>query len=90
MEIRHSISTLEDIMKSLRISALMLAIAAFSIVSIPALAQQEVAPDHFDPPQAVSTHVHGRRMQSKPAAQTHANVKVAAKHSHGDHHHQHA
>ena len=35
-------------MKSLRISALMLALGAFAISSIPAHAQQEVDPDHYD------------------------------------------
>jgi len=77
-------------MKSLRVSALMLAIATFSVGSVPAHAQQEVDPDHFDAPHAVSTHVHSRKAQSKPPAQTHANLKVATKHSHNDHHRQHA
>jgi|SRR6516225_670159 hypothetical protein len=50
-------------MKSLRISALMLALGAFSICSVPAHAQQEVDPDHFDQPNTLWTHARGSKTQ---------------------------
>jgi hypothetical protein len=37
-------------MKSLRTSVLLLTLGAFSICAIPAHAQQEVDPDHYDQP----------------------------------------
>ena len=55
-------------MKSLRISALMLALSAFSIGSIPSHAQQEIDPDHFDQPIAASTHVRSGKLQSHHSA----------------------
>jgi len=48
-------------MNSLRIWALMLVLGAFSIFSMPAHAQQEVDPDHFDQPIAASSHVRGTK-----------------------------
>jgi len=50
-------------MKSLRLSALVLALGAFSIFSRPAHAQQEVDPDHFDQPLAASSHIRDTKME---------------------------
>ena len=58
-------------MKSLRISALKLALGAFSICSVPAHAQQEVDPDHFDQPSTLWTHARGSKTQG------HRDVTVA-------------
>ena len=66
-------------MKSLRISALMLALSAFSIGSIPAHAQQEIDPDHFDQPAtakaAVKAPVHSatahKQVRGKTSAANH-------------------
>lgn len=72
-------------MKSLRMSALMLALVSFSICSIPAHAQQKVDPDHFDQPRAASIHARGSGKQSPhnaAAAQDRANTKLAIAHSH--------
>ena len=57
-------------MKGLRISALMLAVAVFSICSIPAHAQQEVNPDHFDLPTVASTHARSVKTQNHLSANT--------------------
>ena len=46
-------------MKSSRISALMIALGAFSICLIPAHAQQEIAPAHFDQPSTSKTQARG-------------------------------
>jgi hypothetical protein len=43
-------------MKSLRIAALMFAVSAFALCSIPGYAQQEVDPDHYDQPVAAASH----------------------------------
>ena len=51
-------------MKSLRLSALMLALGVFSTFSMPAHAQQEVDPDHFDQPVAASSHVRNAKTDS--------------------------
>lgn len=72
-------------MKSLRICSLMLALGTFSICSIPAHAQQDVDPDHFDQPSTFSSHVRGSNPQSHhtaTAAQRRANQKRASAHSH--------
>lgn len=72
-------------MKSLRMSALMLALGAFSICSFPAHAQQEVDPGHFDQPGAVSTHVQGSKTASHhsgTAAQRPADKKLVSANSH--------
>jgi hypothetical protein len=76
-------------MKSLRVSALMLALGAFSISSIPAHAQQEVNPDHFDQSSATSTQVRGSNTQNhQSAAPAHrlTNKKLASAESHQAHH----
>jgi hypothetical protein len=75
-------------MKTLRISALILAL---SVCSIAAFAQQEIDPDHFDSASVAAAHVKGSRMASshKAASQNSANGKLAARHSHKAHH-QHA
>jgi len=57
--------------------------------SIATFAQQEIDPDHFDSPSAVTAHVKKPANARKPASQHSANVKVAAKHSHQARH-QHA
>jgi hypothetical protein len=78
-------------MKSLRISALILALGAFSICSIPAHAQQEVDPDHFDQPSVVSTHIQGSKTQSHHSAavaQLRSNKKLASAHAHKTQHSQ--
>ena len=73
-------------MKSLRVSALMLALAAFSICSLPVQAQQEVDPDHYDQPAAAQGS--GAQSHHKTiASQHHSNVKLASKHSSKAHHH---
>ena len=71
-------------MKSLRISALTLALAAFAVCSLPTFAQQEVDPDHFEQPAAVSQKASSHQ---KAAAQHHSNAKLASKRSHKTHHH---
>lgn len=55
-------------MKSLRILALMLAFGAFSMCSLPAHAQQEVDPDHFDQAIAASRPVRAPKLQSHHTA----------------------
>lgn len=80
-------------MKSLRVSALMLVLGAFSICSIPAHAQQELDPDHFDRPGASSTHVRGSKTQSHrvaTAAQPGGSKKLFSAPSHRAHHRQNA
>jgi len=74
-------------MKLLRMSALMLAVL-FSICSIPAHAQQEVDPDHFDHPGTTSTLTPGSARQSfhrAAAAHGRANTKLARAHSNKAH-----
>lgn len=74
-------------MKWFRMSALILALL-FSICSIPAHAQQEVDPDHFDQPGTAATHAHGSARQSfhrAAAAQDPANTKLASAHSNKEH-----
>jgi hypothetical protein len=62
-------------MKSLRTAALLIMLAAFSI-SIPAHAQQDVNPDHFDESVAIAPHDQASKSKQNPtAAQTHANKK---------------
>lgn len=67
-------------MKSLRISALMLALGAFSVCSFPAHAQQEVDPDHFDQPRMYATQTRGLMTQSahNANAQQHTSDKKPA------------
>jgi hypothetical protein len=72
-------------MKSLRIAALILALGAFSINSLPANAQQEVDPDHYDQPAAAQASAAQSHKQAA-AAQHHSNVKLASKHTHKTHH----
>ena len=72
-------------MKQLRICSLMLALGTFSICSIPAHAQQDVDPDHFDQPSTFSRHVRGANPQSHhtaTTAQRRANRKRTSAHSH--------
>ena len=72
-------------MKASRISALMLALAVFSICSIPVHAQQEIDPDHFDQPSAASTHIRGAKTQNRHSANTaqrNTNKKLASAPSH--------
>jgi len=76
-------------MKSLRISALMLALGVSSICSMPTQAQQEVDPDHFDRPIAASTHVRGAKTQGHHGVTTpqpRTNKKLAAAPSRKAHH----
>jgi len=74
-------------MKSLRMSTLVLALAAFSICSLPGYAQQEVDPDHYDQPAAASARGSAAQNHHKAtAAQHHGNVKLASKHTHKAHH----
>jgi hypothetical protein len=71
-------------MKSLRICSLMLALGTFSICSIPAHAQQEVDPDHFEQPSTLSKHALGSNPQSHHTAtdaQRRSNRKLASAHS---------
>jgi hypothetical protein len=75
-------------MKSLRIAALILALGAFSINSLPASAQQEVDPDHYD--QSATAPTKGSAAQSHKkvtAAQHHSNANLASKHTHKAHRH---
>jgi hypothetical protein len=75
-------------MKSLRIAALILALGAFSINSLPASAQQEVDPDHYD--QSTAAPSKGPVAQSHhkaSASQHHSSVKLASKHTHKAHRH---
>jgi hypothetical protein len=75
-------------MKSLRICSLMLVLGTFSICSIPAYAQQEVDPDHFDQLSTFSKHALGSNPQSHhtaTAAQRRANRKLASARSHEGH-----
>ena len=82
-------------MKSLRALVLMLAVGAFAGFSMPAHAQQEVDPDHFDQPsaQAMSNGSKAQNHHQATAAhnQHHRNVKLASKHSAAkkSHHHSH-
>lgn len=72
-------------MTALRISALMFAVAVFSICSVSVHAQQEVEPDHFDQPPAVSTHARGVKTQNHPTvntAQRNTKKKLASTPSH--------
>lgn len=82
-------------MKSLRALVLMLAVGAFAGFSMPAHAQQEVDPDHFDQPSA-QANVHGSKAQNHHQATTvhnqhRHNLKLASKHSAGkkSRHHSH-
>jgi hypothetical protein len=71
-------------MKSLRISALMLALGAFAVSSIPAHAQQEVDPDHYDQTAApAQPQQKAAQSQHKAVAnkQHKSNVKLASQHS---------
>ena len=73
----------ERSMKSLRICSLMLALGTFSICSIPAHAQQEIDPDHFDQSSTVSKHVQSSNRQSHQSARTRQrppNRKLASVH----------
>ncbi len=77
-------------MKSLRISALMLALGAFSICSLPVQAQQEVDPDHYDQSSAAMAQAQPSTAQSHHkamASQHHSNLKLASKHSLKTRHH---
>jgi hypothetical protein len=75
-------------MKSLRIAALILALGAFSMSSLPAHAQQEVDPDHYDQSTAAPAKGSGAQSQKKiTAAQHHSNANLASKHTHKTHHH---
>jgi len=82
-------------MKSLRALVLMLAVGAFASFSMPAHAQQEVDPDHFDQPSA-QANVHGSKAQSHYKAtaahnqQQQGNAKLASKHAAGKRSHHHA
>ena len=76
-------------MKSLRMAALILALGAFSICSLPAHAQQEVDPDHFDQSSTAPAHSGAQSHHKTSAAQHHSNVKLASKHTHKARH-QHA
>lgn len=70
-------------MKSLQISALMLAL---SMCSIAAHAQQEIDPDHFDRPAATAAHVKSSKGSAhKTAARNQANMKLATRHSRDAH-----
>ena len=76
-------------MKSFRICTLMLALGTSAICSIPAHAQQEVDPDHFDQPSRFSKHVRDSKSQSHhsaTAAQRSTNRRLASAHSHNAHH----
>lgn len=82
-------------MKSIRALVLMLAVGGFAGFSMPAHAQQEVDPDHFDPPSA-QANVHGPKAQNHHQAtaahnQHGSNLKLASKPSAGkrSHHHSH-
>ena len=70
-------------MKSLRITALMFALGAFAITSLPAHAQQEVDPDHYDQPAAAPVQAKAAPKQHKAVAnkQHKSNVKLASKQS---------
>ncbi len=68
-------------MKSLRISALMLALGAFATCSIPAHAQQEVDPDHYDRLPAPAQTQAVQNQHKTTAQQHHSNVKLASKHT---------
>jgi len=70
-------------MKSLRKAALLLALGAFSICTLPGYAQQEVDPDHYDQPAAAPAQVKTAQSQHKAAAKKHhaSDVKLASKHS---------
>jgi hypothetical protein len=62
-------------MNSLRTSALLIMLATLSI-SIPARAQQDVNPDHYDEPVATAPHDQASKNKQKPtAAQSRANKK---------------
>jgi len=75
-------------MKSLRLSALILALEAFSIFSVPAHAQQEVDPDHFDQPIAASSHVRGTKTgghHKAPAVQRRSSKQTTSARLHRGH-----
>jgi hypothetical protein len=72
-------------MKTLQISALMLALSLCSTV---AHAQQEIDPDHFDRPSVGHTHAKGSGMASNHKRAVHhgTNVRIAHNHSRDTHH----
>ena len=72
-------------MTALRIPALIFAVAVFSTCSVSVHAQQEIDPDHFDQPPAVSTHARGPKTQNHPTmntAQRNTKKKLASISSH--------
>jgi hypothetical protein len=59
----------EELMKSLRIVAVMLAASLMPLLALPAHAQQEVDPDHFDQPSAAKPAPHHSKTVARPQQQ---------------------
>lgn len=72
-------------MKSLKISALTLALATFSICWTPAAAQQEVNPDHYDQPTSAEKQPPVSKRQAKQKRQGHGSGKALSAHSRKPH-----
>ena len=69
-------------MKSLRMFVLSLVFGAMPLFVMQAYGQQEVDPDHFDQPAAVSANASTPKAQAKhSAASSHKQTKTASKHS---------
>ena len=69
-------------MKSLRMFVLSLVFGAMPLFVMQAYGQQEVDPDHFDQPAAVSANASTPKAQTKhTAASSHKQTKTASKHS---------
>jgi hypothetical protein len=82
---------MEVIMKSLRSLALMLVVSTFPSFLVPAYAQQEVDPDHFDQVQTNAASAPKSQAGLKTSSSHHqaSQVRVASKHSgNRSHHHQ--
>jgi hypothetical protein len=78
-------------MKSLRSLVLMLVVTTFPSFLVPAYAQQEIDPDHFDQVQTNAASAPKSLAAQKPASSQHrsSHVRLASKRSSNrSHHHQ--
>ena len=66
-------------MKSLRILAVMLAASLMPLLALPAHAQQEVDPDHFDQPSVAKAASHLSKTVARP--QQHGDAAMASSHA---------
>ena len=68
----------EEIVKSLRIAALLLAVSTFPTFAMPAHAQQEVDPDHFDQAPSVRATAHSSKVAAR---RRHNSTRMASRHA---------